>query len=116
MKTRIFPVWRQLKIAVYPRFKMSKRNSEGWRHGSPKRRPRLPLRAMVRFDRVLIEGEFEGWDGETVFKQANGQVWQYATYTYHYAYQPKVTILKTQGTYKMKVDGVSSGIIVKRLK
>lgn len=65
-----------------------------------------------------IEDEFEGWDGETIFKLANGQIWQQATYayTYHYAYRPKVTIIKTHGAYKMKVDGVSGTIFVKRLK
>jgi uncharacterized protein YdbL (DUF1318 family) len=65
-----------------------------------------------------IQGEFEGWDGETIFKLVNGQIWQQATYayTYHYAYQPEVMIIKTHGAYKMKVDGVSGTIFVKRLK
>lgn len=65
-----------------------------------------------------IEGEFEGWDGETIFKLTNGQVWQQAiyAYTYHYAYQPQVTIIKTHGVYKMKVDGVSGTVFVKRIK
>jgi hypothetical protein len=65
-----------------------------------------------------IEGEFEGWDGETVFKLDNGQIWQQAlyAYTYHYAYHPKVLIYKDGPRYKMKVDGVSSSIEVKRIK
>ena len=65
-----------------------------------------------------IEGAFKGWDGETVFKLENGQIWQQATYayTYHYAFRPTVMIIKTDGGYRMKVDGVSGTIFVKRLK
>jgi len=65
-----------------------------------------------------MEGEFEGWDGDTIFKLANGQIWQQITYayTYHYAFRPKVMIIKTNGAYKMKVDGVAGTIFVKRIK
>ena len=65
-----------------------------------------------------IDGEFEGWTGETIFKLANGQVWQQITfaYTYHYAFRPEVMIVKTHGAYRMKVDGVESTIFVKRLR
>ena len=65
-----------------------------------------------------IEGEFEGWDGETIFKLANGQIWQQVSFafTYHYAFRPKVTIIKTHGAYKMVVHGVSRTIYVNRLK
>jgi len=65
-----------------------------------------------------IEGDFEGWDGETIFKLDNGQIWQQVMigFTFTYKFRPKVTIFKTHGTYKMKVDGVSGTIFVKRLK
>jgi hypothetical protein len=65
-----------------------------------------------------IDGDFEGWDGETIFKLRNGQIWQQSSYayTYHYAYSPEVTIYKTGGLYKMKVDGVDSSIFVTQLK
>jgi hypothetical protein len=65
-----------------------------------------------------IDGDFEGWDGETVFKLDNGQIWQQDSYayTYHYSYHPKVLIYKDGMRYKMKVDGVDSTIEVKRLK
>ena len=65
-----------------------------------------------------IEGEFEGWSGNTVFKLANGQIWQQASYayTYHYAYRPNVLIYKAGAVYQMKVDGVDQPIQVKRLK
>jgi len=65
-----------------------------------------------------IDGDFEGWSGDTVFKLDNGEIWQQASYayTYHYAYHPKVLIYKDGSRFKMKVDGVSSTIEVKKLK
>jgi len=65
-----------------------------------------------------IAGDFEGWDGETIFKLDNGQIWQQASYayTYHYAYHPSILIYRTAGGFRMKVDGVTDTILVKRLK
>lgn len=65
-----------------------------------------------------IEGEFEGWEGDTIFRLTNGQIWQQSQYAYryHYAYRPGVIIVKTNSGYKMTVDGVSGSIFVKRLK
>ena len=65
-----------------------------------------------------IDGDFEGWDGDTIFKLTNGQIWQQVSYnyTYHYAFMPNVLIYSTTGRYKMKVDGVQQTIYVKRLK
>lgn len=65
-----------------------------------------------------IEGEFTGWEGETIFKLTNGQIWQQSSYayTYHYAYRPEVLIYPSSGRYKMQVKGVDSTIFVNRLK
>lgn len=65
-----------------------------------------------------IDGTFEGWTGDTIFKLVNGQLWQQAgyAYTYHYAFQPKVIIFKDGAAFRMKVDGVSDSLSVKRLK
>lgn len=54
-----------------------------------------------------IDGEFKGWEGETIYKLMNGQIWQQASYHYHYhyAYSPKVLIYPSGGGHKMKVDG-----------
>jgi uncharacterized repeat protein (TIGR02543 family) len=65
-----------------------------------------------------INGTFTGWDGDTIFKLANGQFWlqdSYA-YTYHYAYRPNVLIYYVDGRYKMTVEGVDGFIYVTRLK
>jgi len=65
-----------------------------------------------------IDGDFEGWSGETVFRLTNGQIWQQASYayTYHYAFRPKVLIYPSGGGYIMRVDGVRQTIQVRRLK
>jgi len=31
-----------------------------------------------------VDGEFNGWKGETIYKLRNGQIWQQAAYHYHY--------------------------------
>ena len=65
-----------------------------------------------------IDGEFSGWNGETIFKLRNGQIWQQSSYayTYHYAYAPKVVIYQSSAGYKMHVDGVSTEISVQQLR
>jgi hypothetical protein len=65
-----------------------------------------------------INGEFTGWDGDTIFELTNGQIWQQDSYayTYHYAYRPKVLIYYVGGRYKMTVEGVDGFIYVTRLK
>jgi hypothetical protein len=65
-----------------------------------------------------IDGEFSGWDGETIFKLRNGQIWQQSSYAYmyRYAYAPKVLIYRSGGGYKMKVDGINTEIAVRRLR
>lgn len=65
-----------------------------------------------------IDGEFKGWEGETIIKLMNGQLWQQTEYHYHYhyAYMPKVMIVATAGGYKAKVEGVSKAVGVTRLR
>ena len=65
-----------------------------------------------------IDGDFEGWDGETVVKLMNGQIWQQTQYhyEYHYAFMPDVIIYKSGGRYKMLVDGTDEAVVVERLK
>jgi hypothetical protein len=65
-----------------------------------------------------IDGEFEGWEGETIVKLINGQIWQQTEYyyTYHYAYMPEVLVYRSSFGYKMKVDGVDQAVGVTRLR
>jgi hypothetical protein len=64
-----------------------------------------------------IDGDFKGWDGASSFKLVNGDVWVQDEYGSLYAslYRPKVIIYRiSDGTYKMKVEGVEEIITVKR--
>lgn len=65
-----------------------------------------------------IDGDFEGWEGETVVKLMNGQVWEQTEYYYHYhyAFMPSVLIYKSGGQFKMKVDGIDKAVGVTRLR
>ena len=67
-----------------------------------------------------IDGAFEGWDGDTVFNLLNGQIWQqYLDYSYYYtyAYNPAVLIYQDSiGRCKMRVDGATGEIQVRRLR
>ncbi len=65
-----------------------------------------------------VEGDFEGWEGDTIFKLDNGQIWQQANYAYmyHYAYHPEVMIINANGSWKLKVEDVDEMIEVTRLK
>ena len=65
-----------------------------------------------------IEDEFDGWEGETIVKLMNGQIWQQTEYYYHYhyAFMPKVLVYKSHGQWKMKVDGIDRAVGVEQLK
>jgi hypothetical protein len=65
-----------------------------------------------------ISGEIEGWDGETIFKLDNGQIWQQASYdyTYFYEYRPEITIYQTSAGCRMKVEDETDTVLVKRIK
>ena len=61
---------------------------------------------------------FEGFEGETIIKLMNGQIWEQTEYYYHYhyAFMPKVLIYMSGSSYKMKVEGVDKEVGVIKLK
>ena len=63
-----------------------------------------------------IDGEFNGWDGETIFKMMDGTIWQQASYDYEYDYMPDVIIYKKGGSYYMRVEDMDESIEVKRIR
>ena len=67
-----------------------------------------------------IDGSFDGWTGDTIFKLWNGQVWQQAQYgfRYRYSFSPRVIIYPTLTGCKMVVEGLDldEGILVKRIR
>ena len=77
--------------------------------------------SAVSLPRVIeskIDGEFEGWEGETIVKLINGQIWQQSEYHYHYhyAYMPDVAIFRSGTGYKMLVEGVDKPVRVMQLR
>jgi hypothetical protein len=78
-------------------------------------RPSFNTAAVIE---TCIDDDFEGWDGETIFKLCNGQIWQQSeyAYTYHYAYRPDVIIYKSGSGYRLKVEGVAETIGIVRIK
>lgn len=84
--------------------------------GAQTARPPAPQTPQLIDSR--IDGEFTVWEGETVFRLINGQIWQQATYayTYHYAFNPRVLIYRIGGGYQMQVEGVQGQIAVRQLR
>jgi hypothetical protein len=65
-----------------------------------------------------IDGEFEGFNADNIYKLRNGQIWQQvsATYRYRYRYSPEVLIYRSGGVFKMRVEDIDGEITVTRLK
>jgi hypothetical protein len=65
---------------------------------------------------TFIDGDFDGWEGNTVFRLQNGQVWQQASPSarYLFAHAPKVTI--SRAPHRVQVEGMRVEIAVRRLR
>lgn len=66
-----------------------------------------------------FDGEFTGWDGDTVFPLKNGQVWQQieSGRMGWKATDPMITIKRGfMGSYQLSVEGVNKKVRVKRIK
>ena len=61
-----------------------------------------------------LDGEWEGWDGDTVLTLMNGQVWRQTEYyyEYRYAYMPRVWITNDR---KALVEGHRRAVRVEQL-
>lgn len=64
-----------------------------------------------------VDGEFQGWSGETTVVLRNGQIWRQASYSYsyHYAFAPRVWVFPIQGAPHMLVEDMDEPVPVKRL-
>jgi hypothetical protein len=82
---------------------------------APKSPPSGPAGDVIESQ---IDGEFQGWEGETIVRLTNGQIWQQTEYhyNYHYAYDPRVVVYRSGGGYKMNVEGTDQAVGVARLK
>jgi hypothetical protein len=86
-----------------------------WAGQSASRTVAVPAANVVE---TQVDGEFNGWEGETIVKLMNGQIWKQTEYRYeyHYAYMPKVLVYASGSGFKMKVDGTSQPVGVERLR
>jgi hypothetical protein len=85
---------------------------EGSRHVLTVAGQSIPVRRVTDVIESQIDGTFEGWTGDSVYKLANGQVWQQSTYKYEYkyAYRPQVVIYSPGGPYVMHVEGTEAEV------
>lgn len=70
------------------------------------------------FLKSRIDGQFEGWDGDTIVKLTDGSIWRQIDLTLELrlAYNPEVLVLAKNGRYEMLVDGCRKAVSVERLK
>lgn len=63
---------------------------------------------MQKYKSSYIEDEFEGWDGDTIYKLDDGSHWELTeyTYSYSYSYRPKATIWQDGSRYYLEVAGM----------
>jgi len=73
----------------------------------------IEVRRLSNVIESNIDGTFEGWKGDTVYKLTNGQVWKQKTYKYEYkyAFRPAVVIAEINGSYVMQVEGINAEVM-----
>jgi hypothetical protein len=116
-------IWQQtdfricIHLAISPKVTIYK-VAGGWKMMVEGVRDTISVKRIEVAIESRIDGEFDGWEGDTIFKLQNGQIWQQTDYhfCYRYRYTPKVIICKVEGGWRMKVEGVSETIMVKRIK
>lgn len=60
-----------------------------------------------------IDGPFEGWQGKSVYRLVNGQVWRQSVYTYEYkyAFRPEALVYEVDGAHRMQVEGIEAQVV-----
>ncbi|WP_252502761.1 hypothetical protein [Sporosarcina sp. Marseille-Q4943] len=72
---------------------------------------------MELYKEARLEGESEGFDGETIFELTNGQKWKQVEYyyKYKYKYRPTVKIYKDGMRYYLELEGIGRKVRVERI-
>jgi hypothetical protein len=63
--------------------------------------------------RSKVEGEWYGWDGDTIVRLANGTVWRQTQYFYRYQYKYRPDVILDGNL--MLVAGMPKAIRVRRI-
>jgi len=66
----------------------------------------------------MVNGYWQGWQGKTIVKLMNGQIWEQVGPWASAAARmnPQVLLVKKGAQYHMQVDGESSAVLVRRLR
>ena len=56
-----------------------------------------------------IDGDFNGWEGETIYKLMDGHVIQQASYHYHYHYDYSPNVIIYQGSQGLMIHVEGDG-------
>jgi len=72
----------------------------------------LPVLPIDKVMKSRIDGNFKGFEGDTVYRLMNGTVWQQTDgkYKYKYAYAPPVVVYKVGNRWKMSVKGITVSV------
>ena len=73
--------------------------------------------STTRAIKSQIDGDFDGWEGDTIVELTNGQIWKQDDFhiEYHFAFMPKVLVYKDGSSWKMHVDGCRKDVKVRQL-
>jgi hypothetical protein len=76
----------------------------------------MPFSDNAELIESRINGDFDGWEGATLFALENGQVWQQAGpgAKYFFANRPRVRIAGTPA--RLRVEGLKGEVLVRRVK
>ncbi|AYC28712.1 hypothetical protein [Paenisporosarcina cavernae] len=72
---------------------------------------------MELYKEARLEGDSEGFDGETIFELTNGERWEQVEYyyRYRYKYRPTVKIYKDSMSYYLELEGIERKVRVRRI-
>jgi hypothetical protein len=73
----------------------------------------VPIRRISNVIESRINGDFNGWEGNSKYQLLNGQTWQQSTYKYQYkyAYMPAAVVYYARSGYKMRVAGTTATVL-----
>lgn len=73
---------------------------------------------MYLISQSELDGNCRGWDGSTVFKLSNGEVWRQAAYRYRQLHlcSPGVRVWRLGDAFLLEVGGAREVLPVERLR